>query len=1080
MASGDRKPTSLALWQKAVFFSLAFLFCAEVSRFLSSNSSLQLTFWLPAGLSVAVLLLNRTRDWPWLLAAALPAVFIFHWLHTPISGAIIFFFYVAYVLQAVVGAWLVRCFIAECPTLATLQEFFGLLGLGAVLGPIPGALVIAAAQSHYASTMAIVQSSTAWWAGSAMAILVFTPFVLTWCSKSTRLPDEVQSPERNVEMVFLLFALFILLFYLLCGRPGGGFAAGGWMVLLSLWAGLRFYRRGASAVNLAITLAAAFFLAQHPVVPTAVPVGSVGYFFPIQFVLIMANLLTLIPAILLGESARSLEKMRKSEEKFFKAFRTSPDVMSIVDLTTHCYLEVNDAHEKVFGFKREEVIGRSAVDLGLLVDPALRDKAQAQLESSGSVRNLVIQARNRKGEHLTMLHSADVIELDGRTCSLRVSHDITEQKQAEESLRESEEKFSKAFHSNPDAVSISELKTGRIVDINDSFPLIYGYTRAEIIGRTSLELGMWQHPKDREEFVRRLNRDGHIRGWAGMGRRRSGELFHRLISAELIEIKGEPHVIIVIHDMTAQRRTEMALQASEESLRATIENTPDVAVQWFDHEGRVTFWNKASEIMYGWPAALALGRTLADLIFTQEQGAEFLRAIHRIEQSGKPVGPVEFPFRSRDGKTGVILSTLFKIQIQSGESRFVCMDVDLTQRKRAESLTSGQMQVLEMIAGGKSMTETLEQLLRLMEGQSPDILCSILLMDPDGIHIRHGAAPSLPSELVRAVDGLPIGPQAGSCGTAAFRREPVLVADIATDPLWANYKDLALPHGLHACWSTPVFDEQHNLLGTLAVYDREPGLPNEWHQRLIAMATHTATVCIVKHRSESERQQAIAREQQSRAEYTFQLLASQEVERTRIASELHDSLGQNLLIIKNHAQLGESRKELPAEVRQQFESISQLASRAIQETRHIAHDLHPQQLDLLGLTSALRALVQNTDESSSMAIKGKFDLVDDLFPREAANNIYRIVQESLNNILKHSRAQSARITLERDLHEVILKIEDDGCGFGIDGRQAGSKGMGLKNINERVNMCGGTINLHSQPGQGTRIEITIPISAEPR
>lgn len=280
MASGDRKPTSLALWHKAVFFSLAFLFCAEVSRFLSSNSSLQLTFWLPAGLSVAVLLLNRTRDWPWLLAAALPAVFIFHWLHTPISGAIIFFFYVAYVLQAVVGAWLVRCFIAECPTLATLQEFFGLLGLGAVLGPIPGALVIAAAQSHYASTMAIVQSSTAWWAGSAMAILVFTPFVLTWCSKSTRSPDEVQSPERNVEMVFLLFALFILIFYLLCGRPGGGFAAGGWMILLSLWAGLRFYRRGASAVNLAITLAAAFFLAQHPVVPTAVPVGSVGYFFP--------------------------------------------------------------------------------------------------------------------------------------------------------------------------------------------------------------------------------------------------------------------------------------------------------------------------------------------------------------------------------------------------------------------------------------------------------------------------------------------------------------------------------------------------------------------------------------------------------------------------------------------------------------------------------------------------------------------------------------------------------------------------------------------------------------------------------
>jgi PAS domain S-box-containing protein len=1080
MASVDREPTSLALWQKAGLFIVAYYFCAELSRYLFQNDATAICFWLPAGLSIAVLLLNRTRDWPWFLAAAFPANFIFHWLHAPMPGGVICLYYLANVLQSLAGASLVRCFVIECPTLATLREFFGLLGFGAVLGVIPGALVAAFGHSPAPFTPDFVTASAIWWSDSTMAILLFTPFMLAWCSKSNRMTDFLRSPERNVELVFLIFALFIVIFLLLHGRPANGFVIGGSMILLLLWAGLRHGLRGATAVNLALSFAVSYFFARHPVASTASPVGSGEYFFPIPFVLIMASQLSLIPAILIGESTRSLERLRKSEEKFSKAFHTSPDVMSIVDLATHCYLEVNDAHEKVFGFKREEVIGRSAVEIGLLVNPALRDKAQAQLEATGSVRNLEIKARNRKGDLLTMLHSAEVIELDGRICSLRVSHDITEKKQAEQALRESEEKFSKAFHSSPDAVSISELKTGRIVDINDSFPRIYGYTRDEIIGRTSIELGMWQQPEDREEFVRRLARDGHIRGWAGIGRRRSGELFHRLISAEMIEIKGQPHVIIVIHDMTAQRRAEMALQASEEGLRATIENTPDVAVQWFDQRGRVTFWNKASENIYGWPSALAVGKTLDELIFTREQGGQFLQAIQKIEQSGKPVGPVEFPFRSRDGKSGVILSTLFKIQIQSGESRFVCMDVDLTQRKQAESLTSGQMQVLEMIAGGKPMAETLERLMRLMEAQAPDIICSILLLDPDGIHIRHGAAPSLPAELVHAVDGQAIGAEAGSCGTAAFRREPVLVANIETDPLWANYKHLALPHGLRACWSTPVFDEQRNLLGTFAIYHRQPGLPKEWHQRLINLATHTATVCIAKHRSETERQQAIAREQQARAEYTFQLLASQEVERTRIASELHDSLGQNLLLIKNHALLGMSREQLPEDLREQFQSISQLATRAIQETRHIAHDLHPQQLDLLGLTAALRALVQNTDESSAMIIKGKFDPVDDLFPRETANNLYRIVQESLNNILKHSRAQNARVTLEHDIHEVILKIEDDGCGFPIDGHHPGVKGMGLKNVKERVRMCGGRINLFSQPGQGTRIEITIPISADPR
>jgi len=134
----------------------------------------------------------------------------------------------------------------------------------------------------------------------------------------------------------------------------------------------------------------------------------------------------------------------------------------------------------------------------------------------------------------------------------------------------------------------------------------------------------------------------------------------------------------------------------------------------------------------------------------------------------------------------------------------------------------------------------------------------------------------------------------------------------------------------------------------------------------------------------------------------------------------------------------------------------------------------------LGLTRALRALIETTRESGAIAIDGKFNSVDDLFPREAGTNVYRIVQESLNNILKHSRAKTARITLERDVHEVLLEIEDDGCGFktGTDGN--GGKGLGLKNIAERVRMLGGKLNLDSQPDQGTRIEITIPISAEQR
>jgi len=529
--------------------------------------------------------------------------------------------------------------------------------------------------------------------------------------------------------------------------------------------------------------------------------------------------------------------------------------------------------------------------------------------------------------------------------------------------------------------------------------------------------------------------------------------------------------------MTAQRQAELALRASEESLRATIENTPYVAVQWYDLQGRVTFWNRASENIYGWTAAEALGKTLDKLMFTQEQNVKFLQALLEMDQQGKPVGPTEYQFRNRDGKNGVVLSTLFKIQIPSGEPCFVCMDVDLTRRKQAEALTNAQMQVLEMIADGQPLKEILETLLRMVEAQSPAMLCSILLLEPDGLHVRHGAAPSLPLEFLKVIDGSAIGPRAGSCGTAIFRREPVLVADISTDPLWTDYKDLALPYGLRACWSTPIFDAKKAVLGTFAIYYRTTGLPDNQHRQLIEMATHTAAVCIGKHRSETERVQAVAREQQARITYTFQLIASQESERKRIAAELHDSMGQNLLLIKNLAQMA-SRALEPAQVYEQVATISHLATQCIAEARRISRDLHPHQLDHLGLKRSLELMLEQAAQASTINFSWKLEDIENIFPTEAAMNLYRIVQESLNNILKHSRAQNVHVKLERDVHEVVLEITDDGCGFVPVAQNSSKSGMGLKNITERVGMLGGKLKIDSTSDAGTRIAVVVPVAAE--
>jgi len=169
---------------------------------------------------------------------------------------------------------------------------------------------------------------------------------------------------------------------------------------------------------------------------------------------------------------------------------------------------------------------------------------------------------------------------------------------------------------------------------------------------------------------------------------------------------------------------------------------------------------------------------------------------------------------------------------------------------RLSKLVLAQSRLLELIARGLPLQETLDVMLVYLERDMPGMHCSVLLMNPDGVHLRHGSAPSLPDEYCRALDGVAIGPSAGSCGTAAFRAMQVVVSDVQADPLWEGYRALAAKHGLRACWSTPVLADDGQVAGTFAMYFREPRSPNPEHEQLIEVATHVASVAIAKDKKE--------------------------------------------------------------------------------------------------------------------------------------------------------------------------------------------------------------------------------------
>ena len=183
---------------------------------------------------------------------------------------------------------------------------------------------------------------------------------------------------------------------------------------------------------------------------------------------------------------------------------------------------------------------------------------------------------------------------------------------------------------------------------------------------------------------------------------------------------------------------------------------------------------------------------------------------------------------------------------------------------RSGRLLGAQRDILQLVASGASLEHTLEAIVRCVETLSEyDAGGSILLVSPDGRHLRHGTAPSLPAAYNQAVDGLEIGPAVGSCGTAAFRGETVIVADTSTDPLWAGHRELAAEHRLAACWSTPIRADDGALVGTLAVYYHEPREPSADDRRVVDLMASTAGVAIGRARDAQARARRLAELQSS-------------------------------------------------------------------------------------------------------------------------------------------------------------------------------------------------------------------------
>ena len=421
-------------------------------------------------------------------------------------------------------------------------------------------------------------------------------------------------------------------------------------------------------------------------------------------------------------------------------------------------------------------------------------------------------------------------------------------------------------------VILSVDRIGKILCINHRGVELTGYSEAELRGANIFELLLV--PEDRE--LAREMLAGLLEGKTGQyqvrWRTKDDAIVHfDGASVPRLSESGEfLSTLCTLRDVTERKSAEEKLRKSEEKYRDLIEISPD-AIYVVDANGICVLGNRAGADLLGIPWDQLVGTPVTDTYLPEERHL-FRERLEKL----KTGTTIRFE-RKFVRKNGEIVPVEVSVSgIRGGYFQAILRDI--SKRKQGEALLAGEKQLLEMVATGVPLKEILNALCLIIQEQRSGTLASVLLLNPDGVHLDSIAGPSLPIEWIQQMEKLPIGPCAGSCGTAAYRGSRVIVADIATDPLWdvPEHRASALKHGLQASWSNPVLSSKGKVLGTFCMYYRETRIPNSDDLELLELATHVVRVAIERDRAEEalRASERVARGQVEALTYSLDVLAT--------------------------------------------------------------------------------------------------------------------------------------------------------------------------------------------------------------
>lgn len=616
----------------------------------------------------------------------------------------------------------------------------------------------------------------------------------------------------------------------------------------------------------------------------------------------------------------------------------------------------------------------------------------------------------------------------------------------EQALRHSERMFATAFRSSHDAVGISSIPSGEFLEVNEAFTRLTGYTHAETLGRTPVEMNLWADVSHRTRVMDKLREEGEVRDEEFYCRTKRGETRICLFSGTLIQLDEGPCALVIVRDITERKKAEEALRSSEERFRNLVQDL-HVGVVLLGPDAETMFANGAALAIFGLTEEEVLGKTTSKFKMTaiQEDGIEIppsLRPGSRAIATKQPVRDRVVGWRRTDSNEvfWTVVDAVPHLTPEGKVASVVLSISNITERKQVEEAL-------------RASEERFRTLIRDMD-------VGVVLTDPDEkIQFANRAAQKMfeiPLEEAQ-------GKTSADLNLVSFREDGTEV------PYSMRPAQLVIRTG------KIIKDEVigwRRVGSGKVIWTLSNAVPL-WSKE----GTITGVIAVFTDITERQRTEAALHQLSTR------LLQLQDEERRRLGRELHDSLAQSVLAVNlNLAQAAQSAEHFSQKTRHALQEARRLLQEMSQEIRTLSYLLHPPLLDELGLASAIKEYAEGFSQRSGIKVEVDLPAGFGRLLQEAETALFRIVQESLSNIQRHSGSEAAKVSLRDEASCIRLEVSDRGRGMsqGTMDPAGGSRarlGVGILGMRERMTQLGGKLEIESSPS-GTTVRATIPVRSE--